>query len=45
MTFPTTSKTLASNDGSNMTLASQATGDIITASSATALNRLADVAV
>jgi hypothetical protein len=45
MTFPTTSKTLAANDGSNMTLASQAIGDIITASSTTAINRLADVAV
>lgn len=44
MTFPTTSKTIAANDGSNMTLASQATGDIILASSATAFGRLADVA-
>lgn len=44
-TFPTSTKTIAANDGSNMTLASQATGDIITASSTTALNRLADVAV
>jgi len=43
-TFPTSSKTIAANDGSNMTLASQAIGDIITASSTTALNRLADVA-
>jgi len=44
-TFPTATKTLAANDGSNMTLASQAIGDIITASSTTAINRLADVAV
>ncbi len=44
MTFPTTSKTLAANDGSNMTLASQAIGDIITATSTTAIGRLADVA-
>lgn len=45
MTFPTTSKTVAANDGSNMTLASQAIGDIILAATATTLGRLADVAV
>lgn len=44
MTFPGTSKTLAANDGSNMTLTSQATGDIILAASGTTLGRLADVA-
>lgn len=45
MTFPTTSKTLAANDGSNLTIASQAIGDILTATSTTAYGRLADVAV
>lgn len=45
MTFPTTSKTIAANDGSNWTIASQAIGDILTASSTTAYTRLAAVAV
>jgi len=45
MTFPTTSKTIAANDGSNMTLASQAIGDLIVATSTTAIGRVADVAV
>ncbi len=45
MTFPTTSKTLAANDGSNWTFASQAIGDIVYASSTTAFTRLAAVAV
>lgn len=45
MTFPTTSKTIAANDGSNLTIASQAIGDILTASSTTAYTRLAAVAV
>lgn len=45
MTFPTTSKTLAANDGSNWTIASQAIGDIAYASSTTAYTRLAAVAV
>jgi hypothetical protein len=45
MTFPTTSKTLAANDGSNWTLASQAIGDLAVASSTTAYARLAAVAV
>lgn len=45
MTFPTTSKTIAANDGSNWTFASQAIGDIIYASSTTAFTRLAAVAV
>lgn len=44
-TMPTTSKTLAANDGSNLTLASQAIGDLAVASSTTAYSRLADVAV
>jgi hypothetical protein len=43
-TFPTTSKTLAANDGSNLTIASQAIGDILTATSTTAYSRLADAA-
>lgn len=43
--MPTTSKTLAANDGSNLTLASQAIGDLAVASSTTAYSRLADVAV
>lgn len=45
MTFPTTSKTIAANDGTNWTLASQAVGDILTASSSSAYTRLAAVAV
>ncbi len=44
MTFPTTSKTIAANDGSNWTIASQAIGDILTATSTTAYGRVADVA-
>jgi len=44
MTFPTTSKTLAANDGSNWTFTSQAIGDLVYASSATAFTRLAAVA-
>ena len=44
MTFPTTSKTLAANDGSNWTFASQAIGDLHYATSTTAYGRLADVA-
>jgi hypothetical protein len=44
-TFPTTSKTVAANDGSNWTLASQAIGDLAVASSTTAYSRLAAVAV
>ena len=43
-TFPSTSKTLLANDGSNSALASQTTGDLIYASSATALGRIPDVA-
>lgn len=43
--FPDLAGTLALNNGSNMTLASQAIGDIIIASSTTAFGRLADVAV
>ena len=43
-TFPTTSKTVAANDGSNLTIASQAIGDVLTATSTTAYGRLADVA-
>ena len=43
-TFPTTTKTLAANDGSNMTLSSQAIGDLIYANSTTSLGRIADVA-
>ena len=45
MTFPTTSNTLAANDGSNMALASQAIGDLMSASSSTAYARIAAVAV
>lgn len=45
MTFPTTSKTIAANDGSNWTFASQAIGDLVYASSTTAFTRLAAVAV
>lgn len=45
MTFPTTSKTIAANDGSNWTFASQAIGDLVYASSTTAFARLAAVAV
>lgn len=45
MTFPTTSKTIAANDGSNWTFASQAIGDIVTASSTTAYTRIAAVAL
>jgi len=44
-TFPTASKTIAANDGSNWTIASQAIGDIAYATSTTAYGRLADVAV
>lgn len=44
-TFPSTTKTLAANDGSNFTMGSQATGDLVVASGATAVARLADVAV
>ena len=40
-TFPSTSKTIAANDGSNLTIASQAVGDILYASSTTAYTRLA----
>ena len=43
-TFPTTTKTLAANDGSNLTIASQAIGDILVSSSTTAYGRLADAA-
>jgi hypothetical protein len=43
-TFPTTSKTLAANDGSNWTFPSQAIGDLHYATSTTAYGRLADVA-
>lgn len=45
MTFPTTSKTIAANDGSNWTFASQAIGDLVYASSTTAFTRLAAVAL
>lgn len=45
MTLPTTSKTLAANDGSNWTFTSQAIGDLVYASSTTAFTRLAAVAV
>lgn len=45
MTFPTTSKTIAANDGSNWTFGSQAIGDLVYASSTTAFTRLAAVAV
>lgn len=44
-TFPGASKTIAANDGSNFTMGSQATGDLVVASSGTAVARLADVAV
>ena len=44
MTFPTTSKTVAANDGSNWTISGQAIGDIPIASSTTAYGKLADVA-
>ncbi len=44
MTLPTTSKTIAANDGSNWTFASQAIGDLPYATSTTAYGRLADVA-
>lgn len=44
-TFPTTSKTLASNDGANWTISGQAIGDIAVASSTTAYGRLAAVAI
>lgn len=45
MTFPSTSKTIAANDGSNWTFTSQAIGDLVYASSTTAFTRLAAVAV
>jgi hypothetical protein len=44
-TFPSTTKTIAANDGSNFTMGSQAIGDLVVASSTTAVARLADVAV
>jgi hypothetical protein len=44
MTLPTTSKTIAANDGSNWTISGQAIGDIPVASSTTAYGKLADVA-
>lgn len=44
ITLPSTTSTLATNTGSNMSIASQATGDIITAASATTLWRVSDVA-
>lgn len=43
-TFPTATKTLAANDGSNLTISGQAIGDLPIASSATAYGKLADVA-
>lgn len=43
-TFPGATKTIAANDGSNWTIASQAIGDIAYASSTTAYTRLAAVA-
>jgi hypothetical protein len=43
-TFPGSSKTLMANDGSNFTLGSQAIGDLIYASSTTAVSRIAAVA-
>lgn len=43
-TFPAATKTLAANDGSNLTISGQAIGDIPVASSATAYGKLADVA-
>jgi len=45
MTLPTTSKTLAANDGSNWTFTSQAIGDLVYATSTTAFGRLAAVAL
>lgn len=45
ITLPDANFTVSKNDGSNMAIASQATGDIITAASATTLWRVADVAV
>jgi hypothetical protein len=44
MTFPTSSKTVAANDGSNWTLAGQAAGDLSTATSSTAYGKIAAVA-
>jgi hypothetical protein len=44
MTFPSTSKTIAANDGTNWTFGSQAIGDLVYASSTTAFTRLAAVA-
>jgi len=44
-TFPTASKTIAANDGSNWTFTSQAIGDLHYATSTSAYGRLADVAV
>ena len=43
-TMPTTSKTIAANDGSNLTISGQAIGDIPVASSTTAYGKLAAVA-
>jgi len=43
-TFPGASKTIAANDGSNLTISGQAIGDILVASSTTAYGKLADVA-
>lgn len=43
-TFPTATKTLAANDGSNLTISGQVIGDIPIASSTTAYGKLADVA-
>jgi len=45
MTFPATSKTIAANDWSNLTISGQAIGDLAVASSTTAYGKLADVAV
>jgi len=45
MTLPTTSKTIAANDGSNWTFTSQTIGDLVYASSTTAFTRLAAVAL
>ena len=45
VTLPDAAFTVAKNDGSNLTLGSQAIGDILYASSTTAYTRLADVAV
>jgi hypothetical protein len=44
-TMPSTSKTLAANDGSNLTISGQAIGDIAVASSTTAYGKVAAVAV